>query len=36
MVPVIEKKKNVGEIDLDAHNGSNLGVPGVLLSAQYI
>jgi len=26
MVPVIEKKKNVGEIDLDAHNGSNLGV----------
>ena len=29
MIPVIEKKKNVGEIDLDAHNGSNLGVAGV-------
>ena len=28
MIPVIEKKKNVGEIDLDAHNGSNLGVAG--------
>ncbi len=28
IVPVIEKKKNVGEIDLDAHNGSNLGGAG--------
>jgi hypothetical protein len=28
IVPVIEKKKNVGEIDLDAYNGSNLGGAG--------
>jgi uncharacterized membrane protein YkoI len=28
IVPVVEKTKNVGEIDLDAHNGSNLGGAG--------
>ena len=28
IVSVIEKTKNVGEIDLDAHNGSNLGGAG--------
>ena len=28
IVHVIEKKKNVGEIDLDAHNGSNIGGSG--------
>ena len=28
IVPVVEKTENVGEIDLDAHNGSNLGGAG--------
>jgi uncharacterized membrane protein YkoI len=28
IVPVVEKTKNVGEIDLDAHNGSNIGGAG--------